>query len=160
MMVSNFFKALLPKDLDAIVAYLRSVPPVRNVVAAPVYRLPTKHDACAEAERGFSERDMQDTVRRGAYLATIGHCLECHTPMDKGALLLDTALGRRPAVHALVRQGPARKLEGSRVAQRHLASRQGPGRLEPCRDQARHCARRESRWPGWPKVVLTRNTSF
>ena len=108
MMASNFFKALLPKDLDAIVAYLRSMPPVRNVVAAPVYRMPTKHEAFAEAERGFSERDMQDTTRRGAYLATIGHCLECHTPMDKGAIQFDTALGAggRPFMPSFVKGLP------------------------------------------------------
>ena len=108
MMASNFFKALLPKDLDAIVVYLRSLPPVRNVVAAPVYRMPTKHEAFAEADRGFNERDMQDTARRGAYLATIGHCLECHTPMDKGALLFDTALGAggRPIMPSFVKGLP------------------------------------------------------
>ncbi|MEO5698148.1 MAG: c-type cytochrome [Burkholderiaceae bacterium] len=92
-MATNFFKALLPRDLDAIVAYLRSVPPVRNTLPAPVYRAPVRHEAFAEADRGFTERDLQDTVRRGAYLATIGHCLECHTPQDKGALQFDTALG-------------------------------------------------------------------
>ena len=111
MMATNFFKALLPRDLDAVVAYLRSVPPVRNVVQAPVYRMPTRHEAFAEADRGFSERDMQDKVRRGAYLATIGHCLECHTPMgDKGALQFDTALGAggRPIMPSFVKGLPAR----------------------------------------------------
>ncbi len=108
LMASNFFKALLPKDLDAIVVYLRSLPPVRNAVAAPVYRMPTKHEAFAEAERGFSERDMQDSVRRGAYLATIGHCLECHTPMDKGAPQYGTALGAggRPFMPSFVKGLP------------------------------------------------------
>ncbi len=92
-MATNFFKALLPRDLDAIVVYLRSVPPVRNPLPAPVYRAPVRHEAFAEAERGFTERDLKDKVRRGAYLATIGHCLECHTPQDKGVMQFDTALG-------------------------------------------------------------------
>ena len=93
-MAANFFKAILPGDLDAIVAYLRSVPAVRNVVAAPVYRAPVMRDAFATADRGFTEADLQDTVRRGAYLATIGHCMECHTPQgERGVLLFDTALG-------------------------------------------------------------------
>jgi mono/diheme cytochrome c family protein len=93
-MAANFFKAILPGDLDAIVAYLRSVPPVRNRVAAPVYRAPVQRDAFATADRGFTEEDMHDTVRRGAYLATIGHCMECHTPQgERGVLLFETALG-------------------------------------------------------------------
>ena len=93
-MAANFFKAILPADLDAIVAYLRSVPALRNVVAPPVYRAPVMRDAFATADRGFTEADLQDTVRRGAYLATIGHCMECHTPQgERGVLLFDTALG-------------------------------------------------------------------
>jgi len=109
MMAANFFKALLPSDLDAIVAYLRSVPPVRNVLPAPVYRLPFKREAFAEADRGFTERDMRDTVRRGAYLATIAHCLECHTPMERGALQFETALGAggRPFLPSFVKGLPA-----------------------------------------------------
>lgn len=109
MMATNFFKALLPSDLDAIVVYLRSVPAVRNAVPAPVYRLSTRHEAFAEAERGFTARDMQDKVRRGAYLATIGHCLECHTPMEKGAMQFDTALGAggRPFMPSFVKGLPA-----------------------------------------------------
>jgi mono/diheme cytochrome c family protein len=109
-MAVNFLKALLPGDLDAVVAYLRSLPPVRNALPAPVYRAPVERESFAVADRGFSEADLNDTVRRGAYLATIGHCLECHTPMDKGALLLDSALGAggRPFLPSFVKGLPAR----------------------------------------------------
>lgn len=109
MMAANFFKALLPRDLDAIVAYLRSVPAVRNPLPAPVYRAPVRHAPFAEADRGFTERDLQDPVRRGAYLATIAHCLECHTPMDKGVLQFDSALGAggRPFMPSFIQGLPA-----------------------------------------------------
>ena len=109
IMAANFFKALLPSDLDAIVAYLRSVPPVRNAIAAPLYRAPVRHDAFAEADRGFSERDMRDLVRRGAYLTTIAHCLECHTPQgERGVLQFNTALGAggRPFMPSFVKGLP------------------------------------------------------
>jgi mono/diheme cytochrome c family protein len=107
-MAPNFFKALLPADLDAVVAYLRSIPAVRNATPAPVYRLPVKREAFAEAERGFTERDMTDKVRRGAYLATIAHCLECHTPMQQGTLQFETALGAggRPFLPSFVKGLP------------------------------------------------------
>jgi mono/diheme cytochrome c family protein len=108
-MAANFFKALLPGDLDAIVAYLRSVPPVRNAIPAPVYRAPVTHEAFAEAERGFTESDMRDKVRRGAYLTTIAHCLECHTPMgERGVLQFNTALGAggRPFMPSFVKGLP------------------------------------------------------
>jgi len=108
-MAANFFKAILPRDLDAIVAYLRTVPSVRNVVVAPVYRAPVQRDAFATADRGFSDAEMGDKVRRGAYLTTIGHCMECHTPQgERGVLLLDTALGAggRPFLPSFVKGLP------------------------------------------------------
>jgi mono/diheme cytochrome c family protein len=107
-MAANFFKAILPGDLDAIVVYLRSLAPLRNVVPAPVYRGPVRREAFALADRGFSETELHDKTRRGAYLATIGHCLECHTPVENGALLFDTALGAggRPFLPSFVKGQP------------------------------------------------------
>jgi hypothetical protein len=40
---ASFYKALLPEDLDAIVAYLRTVNAVRNTVAEPEYKMPVHH---------------------------------------------------------------------------------------------------------------------
>lgn len=107
-MASNFFKALTPSDLDAVVVYLRSVPAVRNASPPPTYRLPAKREAFPEADRGFTERDLQDKVRRGAYLATIAHCMECHTPMNQGVLQFETALGAggRPFLPSFVKGLP------------------------------------------------------
>ena len=44
IMPANFYKALLPDDLDAIIAYLRSVKPIRNEVPDPVYKVPVRRD--------------------------------------------------------------------------------------------------------------------
>lgn len=84
VMATSFFKAMTPSDLDAVVAYLRSIPALRNEVAAPVYRLPQRHQPFPDAEAGFSETKMSDPVYRGRYLVTIAHCMECHSPQDKG----------------------------------------------------------------------------
>jgi len=101
----NFYKALLPSDLATVVAYLRSVPAVRNAVAMPVYRKPVRRETYPDAERGFTEADMRDPVRRGAYLATIGHCMECHTPTRQGSTPYETALGQggKPYLPAMVK---------------------------------------------------------
>ena len=84
IMPANFYKALLPEDLDAIIAYLRSVKPVYNEVASPEYKAPIHRDPYPDAENGFSKSTFTDPVRRGAYLVTIGHCMECHTPRSRG----------------------------------------------------------------------------
>lgn len=84
VMATSFFKALTPSDLDAVVAYLRSVPPIRNEVVPPVYRMAPKHQPFPDAEAGFDDARMGDRVYRGRYLATIAHCMECHSPQEKG----------------------------------------------------------------------------
>jgi mono/diheme cytochrome c family protein len=94
IMPANFYKALLSDDLDAIVAYLRSLKPVRNEVANPVYKAPIHRDAYPDAEAGFNKAMFPDPVRRGAYLVTIGHCMECHSMWSRGVSDFKTGLGR------------------------------------------------------------------
>jgi mono/diheme cytochrome c family protein len=93
IMPANFYKGLLPEDLDAVVAYLRTVKPVKNEVAAPVYTAPVRRDAYPDAEAGFNKAMFTDPVRRGAYLATIGHCMECHSSWSRGVSDFKTGLG-------------------------------------------------------------------
>jgi mono/diheme cytochrome c family protein len=94
IMPANFYKALLPDDLAAIVAYLRTVKPVRNEVAAPVYKVPVHRDAYPDAEAGFTRAMLADPVKRGAYLVTIGHCMECHSAWSRGVSDFKGGLGR------------------------------------------------------------------
>lgn len=84
VMATSFFKALTPLDLDAVVAYLRSVPPIRNEVPTPVYRAPQVHQPYPDAEQSYSDAKMSDPVYRGRYLVTVAHCMECHSTFDKG----------------------------------------------------------------------------
>jgi mono/diheme cytochrome c family protein len=94
IMPANFYKALLPEDLTAVTAYLRSVKPVRNEVATPVYRLPVHRVPYPAAEAGFSTAMMSDPAKHGAYLVTIGHCMECHSAWSRGAQDYTTGLGK------------------------------------------------------------------
>jgi len=93
-MTAQFYKAILPRDLDAIVAYLHSLPAVRNQIPVPIYKLPVHREPYPDAEAGFTEQDMANTVRRGAYLVTIGHCMACHAAFNKGVPDFKGGLGR------------------------------------------------------------------
>ncbi len=84
VMATSFYKAILPEDQTAVVAYLRSVKPVRNTVPDPVYRAPVHHDSYPEADAGYTPEMMRDPIKRGSYLVTIGHCMECHSPRVRG----------------------------------------------------------------------------
>ena len=80
VMPTAFYPILTPGDLDGIVAYLRSLTPVKNKVAAPVYKIALPHHVFPGAEKSYSQADLNDKLKRGFYLVTIGHCMECHTP--------------------------------------------------------------------------------
>jgi mono/diheme cytochrome c family protein len=75
-----FYRGLADADLQAMVAYLRTVPPVRNPVEKSVYRiqLPPAYGPPVTSV----SLPADNPVARGAYLAgPVAHCLECHTPM-------------------------------------------------------------------------------
>ena len=86
------YRIMTPGDLDATVAYLRSLKPIRNEVPTPQYKGELKFTPFPPAAKPWSDADLTDPVRRGLYLSAIGHCLDCHTrPAGEG--LLDYANG-------------------------------------------------------------------
>ena len=80
IMPTAFYPILTAGDLNAIVAYMRSLPPVKNKVPDPIYKIALPHHVYPGAEKAYTEADLNDKLKRGFYLVTIGHCLECHTP--------------------------------------------------------------------------------
>ena len=84
IMPFGFYKVFTPADIDAVVAYLKSVPPVRNAVEPPLYKAAMQIGTPPGADKPMGEADMTSPVKRGFYLATIGHCMQCHTPLTNG----------------------------------------------------------------------------
>ena len=84
VMPVGFYGIITDRDMDAIVAYLRTIKPVHNKVPDPVYRMAAPAQVFPGSEHRYTEAMMRDPLKRGFYLATIGHCMECHTPMTKG----------------------------------------------------------------------------
>jgi mono/diheme cytochrome c family protein len=89
IMPYEFYAILTPSDTNAIVAYLQSLKPVTNKVPDPIYKMPFGLHRFPGTEKPLSAADMKNKVKRGFYLVSIGHCLECHTPMVRGQLELD-----------------------------------------------------------------------
>lgn len=88
----ELYKDISDRDVKAIVAYLRTVKPVKNKVKKSIYRIPLH----AEKSTGpVADVPRSDPVRYGAYLAgPLGHCIECHTPMVRGKFDFKNQLGR------------------------------------------------------------------
>jgi mono/diheme cytochrome c family protein len=95
VMPTSFYGIVTERDMDAIVAYLKTVKPVSNKVPDPIYKIALPHHSFPGAEKPFTEADMADKVKKGFYLATIGHCMECHTPFGaQGAQDFGGSLGK------------------------------------------------------------------
>lgn len=79
-----YYKVLTEADLDSIVAYLRTVPPVDNATPPPKWHgevvppVPGAETIIPEAEQDA------DIKRKGFYYVTIAHCMECHTNTPGG----------------------------------------------------------------------------
>lgn len=84
VMPTGFYHIMTERDLNAVVAYLRTIKPISNKVADPIYKMPQVEHVFPGGEKPFTEAMMKDKVKKGFYLATIAHCMECHTPMVKG----------------------------------------------------------------------------
>ncbi|HWT08914.1 MAG TPA: cytochrome c [Roseomonas sp.] len=80
----ELYRGIADSDLAAMVAYLRSVPAVRNAVPASEYRIPLP-PSYGPPVASVPDPPANDPVARGAYLAgPVGHCIDCHTPMAAG----------------------------------------------------------------------------
>ena len=92
-----FYKILTPRDLAAVVAYMRSVAPVRNAVPPPVYKAAMHAELVPGAVKPFTDEALRDPITRGFYLATIAHCMECHGRRPDGVQDYKNALGKAAA---------------------------------------------------------------
>ena len=79
-----FFHEMSDGDVDALIAYLRTLAPVRRAV--PVSAFPPPLAGMLKGmpelpERSVPEPDRSSPVAYGKYLATVAACADCHTPM-------------------------------------------------------------------------------
>ncbi len=89
----ELYRDISDRDVAAIVAYLRTVPPVRNGVPRSVYHIPLPPSYGPPVE-SVPETPREDAVAYGAYLAgPLGHCIECHTPHVDGHPDYENRLG-------------------------------------------------------------------
>jgi mono/diheme cytochrome c family protein len=104
------YRIMSDEDLASVIAYVRSLPAVRHApgrteVPFPVSRL--INSAPKPLHAPVAAPDLSTPEKRGAYLATLASCTDCHTPRnDKGQYLTELAfsggnmVGYAPAVKA------------------------------------------------------------
>ncbi len=98
VMPYHVYNNMADADLEAVVAYLRSVDAVSNEV--PARTVSTEGMPSPPFQTGITAPPASDPAARGAYLVnSVMGCTDCHTPVDPttGAPQLDKYLaGRQP----------------------------------------------------------------
>jgi mono/diheme cytochrome c family protein len=88
MMPYANFRHMTDEDVASVVVFLRSLPPVKHRLPRTEVIFPVKYliRSVPQPLIGPVSGDAAnaDPVKRGAYLATIGNCGDCHTPRVKG----------------------------------------------------------------------------
>jgi mono/diheme cytochrome c family protein len=76
----HLYRTLSDRDVQAIVQYLRTVPPVYNAVGRSRYTIPLPASG-GPPPGEVADPPRTDLVKYGEYLAgPVAHCIDCHTP--------------------------------------------------------------------------------
>jgi mono/diheme cytochrome c family protein len=81
------YRQMSDEDLASVIAYVRTVPPVRNQL--PTTKMPFPLNFLMQnmpepVTATVAAPDQSTAVARGAYLVRMASCAECHTPQEKG----------------------------------------------------------------------------
>ena len=93
IMPSGFYEIMTDRDMNAVVAYLKTLKPISNTVPDPVYKIPQGHPIPPGGDNAYTEAMLTDKVKKGFYLVTIAHCMECHTPFGQRGRDFESKLG-------------------------------------------------------------------
>ncbi len=93
-----YYSKMDREDLYSIIAYIRSLKPIKADYASAKLNFPLNiivHTMPHKASLGKIP-DVKDTLKYGEYLVTSAACMECHSQVDKGKLIpgLEYAGGR------------------------------------------------------------------
>ena len=92
MMPYQHLSVMSDDDAKAVVAYLRTLKPLRNHVPPKTLEFPLNYIVKfipKPLSGPVRTPDRKDTVAYGKYLAKIGGCYECHTPHDDKNRLIE-----------------------------------------------------------------------
>jgi hypothetical protein len=92
------FNHMAKSDLLSIIAYIKTLKPIKNKVPARALPMPMSAVYPAQALQPSVDSNMippeSDKVHYGQYLVNAGVCIDCHTPMDqKGEYIFSKMFG-------------------------------------------------------------------
>jgi len=86
MMPYQGFSHMSDDDVQSVVAFMNSLPPVRNLLPQTQLAFPVSLliKGAPKPAGSVAAPDLSDKTKRGEYLVALGGCGDCHTPLDKG----------------------------------------------------------------------------
>ena len=81
------YRQMSDEDLASVIVYLRSIAAVTNPLPKTEIPFPLSRliqSAPQPVTEPVATPDLSDIVKRGAYLARMAGCADCHTPQDRG----------------------------------------------------------------------------
>ncbi len=82
------------EDIYNVIAYLRSMPSIKNDIPSSESDFPVNFliNTMAKAGHPVKRPPVQDSLDYGKYITTAAGCIDCHTPAtDKGDLIMEKA---------------------------------------------------------------------
>ena len=89
VMPFHYYGQLDEEDIKSIIAYIRTLPPIKNEVPESVSDFPMNFiiNTIPHKASPIKIPPATDKVAYGRYMATAAGCKECHTKFEKGALV-------------------------------------------------------------------------
>ncbi|PKL84017.1 MAG: cytochrome C [Ignavibacteriae bacterium HGW-Ignavibacteriae-3] len=90
------YNNLTKEDLFSIVAYIRSLSPIKNEVPESSLNFPVNMIVKTVPPSSYTpspEPDRNKPAEFGKYLVTVAGCFDCHTQMVKGEFVMEKAFG-------------------------------------------------------------------
>ena len=90
------FRQMSDEDVYAVVAYMNTLPPIRNQLPRTKLSFPVNYlikAVPAPVTAPISSPSKSDPVRYGEYLVTMASCMECHSQTEKGEIVKGTEFG-------------------------------------------------------------------
>ena len=86
MMPYPSYRNMSDEDVQSVVAYMNSLPPIRNPLPSRswISRSGCLSNSCRRPWPVSLRRTARTRLNTGQYLAELGGCGDCHTPIEKG----------------------------------------------------------------------------
>lgn len=93
VMPYHHYGEMATEDIEAIIAYIRSLPPIENDIPESIADFPMNFIINTIPVKANPQKlpSKSDTLAYGKYLVNAGSCIDCHTPVEKGQIIASLA---------------------------------------------------------------------